>query len=274
MSISVTNQFYIYVYLDPRKPGNFKYGEFSFDYEPFYIGKGKGNRINYHQSKLSLQIDKNKLKVNKIKKIIKEGLDVKIIKYKENILEKTALNLEIKMIKTIGRIDLKTGTLTNLTNGGDGQSGRIVTKESRKKSAEIAKNRFPNGPMYNKKHKIETKELLSKINVGKHMSEKSKEKLRQINLGKKMPKDVKNKIKQKAIERYKDKKYIEKLSKAEQIYEYTIISPNGNKYKNIKRLKSFCKKFGLNLRALMNGCKNNGKYKNWKIERQKIKKEN
>jgi hypothetical protein len=29
---------YVYAYLDPRKPGIFKYEEYEFGYEPFYIG--------------------------------------------------------------------------------------------------------------------------------------------------------------------------------------------------------------------------------------------
>ena len=33
-------KYYVYIYIDPRKPGKFKYGEYEFDYEPFYIGKG------------------------------------------------------------------------------------------------------------------------------------------------------------------------------------------------------------------------------------------
>ena len=35
-----TNIFYTYVYLDPRKPGCYECGEYKFDYEPFYVGKG------------------------------------------------------------------------------------------------------------------------------------------------------------------------------------------------------------------------------------------
>jgi hypothetical protein len=42
------NNFYTYIYLDPRKPGNFKYGKYEFNYEPFYVGKGYNERCYIH----------------------------------------------------------------------------------------------------------------------------------------------------------------------------------------------------------------------------------
>ena len=53
------NIFYVYVYLDPRKPGNYVYGEYSFDYEPFYVGKGSNGRCTIHLCKYNLENNEN-----------------------------------------------------------------------------------------------------------------------------------------------------------------------------------------------------------------------
>lgn len=123
--IKKRKDYYVYVYLDPRKPGKFIYREkkikLEFDYEPFYIGEGRKARCFVHIYRLS---DKNPFyskgfKSLKIKKIIRETGQKPIIqKIFKDISKEKALNIENKVIKMIGRRDLKKGPLTNLTDGG------------------------------------------------------------------------------------------------------------------------------------------------------------
>ena len=89
------NNYYVYQYI--REDGS-----------PYYIGKGKGNRayINNRSTPKPLEIDR-------------------IILIKENLTEEEAFDLECKLIALYGRKDLGTGILRNLTNGGEGVSGRL-----------------------------------------------------------------------------------------------------------------------------------------------------
>ena len=119
---------YIYIYLNPFKRGEYNFDKFSFEYEPFYVGKGKNGRINVH---LNVVDEINKLKQNILNKIKKENKEPIIIKLYENISEHSAFRLEKYLIKLIGRRDLKLGTLANLTDGGEGTSGTIYTLERR-----------------------------------------------------------------------------------------------------------------------------------------------
>lgn len=118
------NNFYTYIYLDPRKSGKFVYGKYKFNFEPFYIGKGKNIRIYDHLFPSRLKISST-YKSNKIKTLLNLGYDLKkyIFKIHSEISELQAKKLEIELIKKIGRLDLKTGPLTNTTDGGDGTSG-------------------------------------------------------------------------------------------------------------------------------------------------------
>lgn len=110
--------FYVYAILDPRKKKKSTYyvdeHEIIFEYEPFYIGKGKKWRLTQHFYKCSLK--KNTYKNNKILKIINEGYKPISIKIIEKLTEIEAYNLEIKVISSIGLQNL-----TNKTEGGVGQ---------------------------------------------------------------------------------------------------------------------------------------------------------
>src|SRR5690606_18920481 len=109
---------------------------------PFYVGKGKvHNSYNryyrpYDHVKKAIGIknqkDKNRHKLSRILKIIKNGgkINIKIVLECQD--EKETLKKEIDLIQLYGRRDLKTGSLTNLTAGGEGVSGRKFTKLDRK----------------------------------------------------------------------------------------------------------------------------------------------
>ena len=121
------NDFYVYVILDPRKPGTYKYGKNNFQFRPIYVGKGTGNRTKQHTYPTILAQKTHK--ANKLRRIIKAGLEPIFIRVKENLTEPKAFWYETRLIAKIGRG--KNGPLTNLTDGGDGTSGSIRTAESK-----------------------------------------------------------------------------------------------------------------------------------------------
>lgn len=140
------NKFYVYVYLDPRKQGNYNYGQYHFDYEPFYVGKGCRYRAVSHLYLCHLKKDENRYKVNRIKKIIREGYDIKkyIKLIKIGINDEEALKTEIECIKTIGRKYigsklLKLGPLLNLNDGGDGGSNKKDWNKKRRLNMGLSK---------------------------------------------------------------------------------------------------------------------------------------
>lgn len=163
--------YYVYVYLDPRKPGKYKYGKYEFNYEPFYIGKGKINRYKSYKNR-------NNYFINIINKLKKLKLKPIIIKLYENLNENESIKLEIKLIKIIGRKDINQGSLINMTDGGDGVSGLIFSEESKQKlsilnsgrnNCMFGVHRFgKDNPMFGRKHSKKTKEKISKSNSGKN----------------------------------------------------------------------------------------------------------
>jgi len=156
---------YIYIYLDPRKPGLYKYSSYKFDYEPFYVGKGKGRRF------LQLSNGRSFHFKNKINKIKIYGLNPIVIKLKENLSEEKSFILEYELINIIGRNDINKGPLINFTNGGEGTSGWIPSEETKKLMSEKKKGKYSgkNSPHYGKHHSEETKRKQSEKKIGKYL---------------------------------------------------------------------------------------------------------
>ena len=103
------NIYYVYQYLRE-------------DMTPYYIGKGKDNRINEAHN-VALPIKERRVMIA------------------ENLSEQEAFDLEIELIAKYGRKDLGTGILRNQTDGGDGASGNIHSEESKQKMRDYALKR-------------------------------------------------------------------------------------------------------------------------------------
>lgn len=139
--MSNQNQFYTYVYLDPRKSGDFIYQRgidevYCFNYELIYTGKGSDGRIDKHIYK-ALNTNKNKLFYNVIRKIYDAGLEPIRIKILQNATEEEAFAEEINLISIAGRRDLGKGPLCNETDGGEGASGIKIEELSGQKFGKL-----------------------------------------------------------------------------------------------------------------------------------------
>jgi hypothetical protein len=109
--------FYVYVYKDPRP---------SMLQQVVYVGKGTGRRAFAHWGSRVL---KNKGFGHFLATLRQKDLEPIIEIVKEFESEEEAFLEEIRLISLYGRRDLKTGTLFNLTIGGEGISGTVRTEE-------------------------------------------------------------------------------------------------------------------------------------------------
>lgn len=104
------NNYYTYAYL--REDGT-----------PYYIGKGKNGRINYaYGHRINLPPKERRIFL------------------KQNLSESDALRHEEYMIYVLGRKDLNTGILRNLSTGGLGNSGWNHSDDAKRRISESQRN--------------------------------------------------------------------------------------------------------------------------------------
>ena len=102
--------FYVYRYID------------KINSIPMYIGKGKSDRKDMHM-RAAKKGERSQF-YDRIRELnFEEGVIIELLK--DNMLEHEALKLEVVLIEKHGCICLGTGTLYNLTSGGEGISGGI-----------------------------------------------------------------------------------------------------------------------------------------------------
>ena len=133
------------------------------DGSPYYIGKGKGNRVYGHHGKIPVPKDKSK-----------------IIFVFEELSEEDSHKLECQLIKYHGRKDLNTGILRNLTDGGEGTSGIIRSGEW------IQKRSGSNNHFFGKKHTTESKQKIKNARSNQIFTEETQRKKSETLKGRKL----------------------------------------------------------------------------------------
>ena len=111
--------FYVYVYRDPRPEMNA---------QAVYVGKGCGARSTQHWVKGNTRNKQFNEWLTLIRRLSLEPIIQTVAKFKD---ETKAFKKEIELIEIYGRRNLRTGTLFNLTTGGEGFAGIIRTEEWR-----------------------------------------------------------------------------------------------------------------------------------------------
>lgn len=179
---------FIYAYLDPKKPGNYKYGNYVFEFEPFYIGKSKKNSVYNRMTRhlefvrdRGMDLTNNTYKFNIINSILDSNLEPIIIKIEENLSLEASFNLEKLLIQTIGKRIERSGPLCNISDGGEG--GDTFTDNPRRE--EIREMR---------RDQMLNKNPMKGLKLYEYPSNKSKLSGKHWNEGRKASQEVKKKM--------------------------------------------------------------------------------
>lgn len=113
---------YVYMLIDPRSN------------QPFYVGKGRGNRCRFHLDEAKYYTKRKSLKLNKIRKLFLLGMEPTIVKVEENVTDAQAIDLEVLLIAELRDIGIP---LTNMTDGGDGAQGYRHPEEYKQRMREL-----------------------------------------------------------------------------------------------------------------------------------------
>ena len=137
--------------------------------EPFYIGIGLyNNNYKYYRAYAKSKRNKHWRNIINITDYIVEILF-------DDLTIEEAYEKEIEFIKLYGRKDIGTGTLCNLTNGGDGSKGRPLTDAQKEHLRKLHKG-IPLSTEHREKIIKTKKERSFKKNLVKKVTEKIRKK--------------------------------------------------------------------------------------------------
>lgn len=146
--------------------------------EPFYIGIGKKHNFKRSEEKKGRNEIWHKI-TSKTKWLSNVIYD--------NLSHKEACEIEKTLISHFGRLNLNTGTLCNLTDGGEGNSGCVFSEERRRRISEglkgkkLAPERIEK--MRQRRQTEATKNKLRLLKTGLKASEETKRKMSQSSMG-------------------------------------------------------------------------------------------
>ena len=133
------------------------------DNEVFYIGIGNNKRAY------------NKINRNIHWKRIVNKYEYRVEILSDNLTWENAQEAEIQLIKLYGRINLKTGPLCNMTDGGEGCVGHVYSEKTIERFKEIGRQRMTE----------KYKQYMLSFNIGKFVSEETRKKSSIANKGRK-----------------------------------------------------------------------------------------
>jgi len=291
------NHYYVYVYLDPRKKGNYEYGKYVFEYEPYYVGKGNGDRYITHLRKAKRTSDVNYSDIcnphmtRRTRNILDEKLEPIILLVSKELEEQEAYDKEKEYIQKIGRSVVCKGPLTNLCKGGAINSGHIVPEERKKKISQTLKN-HPNREDLNKRcSKGWFKQGRVPHNKGKHMwspedigyfskkrkawwegltKEEQKNHTRKVQESRKInnyrhSEEAKQKMSKASLGKKKSASHCIAIGKASAA-AWLLTSPTNISFK-VVNLKQYCSKEFSDIRHMYKYIRRPKGYKGWKAER-------
>jgi hypothetical protein len=144
--------------------------------EPFYIGIGSDERYNRSRERYNR---------NSLWKIIAKKSEIEIEILLDDLTYKEAQEKEKEFISLYGRKNNNTGILTNLTDGGEGTIGTVISEETRKKLSIAHKG---NKSRTGHKLSLETRQKMSLSAKGKKkkpITDEHRNKLSLAKIGKK-----------------------------------------------------------------------------------------